>query len=102
MFLRGGPLAGATRWRFIPAHVNGQLAFGAYTELARHMADLFEPPPGLALTDPGMTLRGMSPLLPQNIPPACAPSGDAQARRSFIACLEKRNAPIRGINNGCS
>jgi RNA polymerase sigma-70 factor (ECF subfamily) len=29
-FLSGGPLAGATRWRLIPARANGQLAFGAY------------------------------------------------------------------------
>jgi RNA polymerase sigma-70 factor, ECF subfamily len=29
-FLRGGPLAGATRWRLIPARANGQLAFGLY------------------------------------------------------------------------
>ena len=29
-FLRGGPLAGTTRWRLIPARVNGQLAFGLY------------------------------------------------------------------------
>jgi RNA polymerase sigma-70 factor (ECF subfamily) len=30
MFLRGGPLAGAMRWRLIPARANGQLAFGCY------------------------------------------------------------------------
>ena len=30
MFLGGGPLAGATRWRLIPARANGQVAFGAY------------------------------------------------------------------------
>jgi RNA polymerase sigma-70 factor (ECF subfamily) len=29
-FLRGGPLAGATRWRLVPARANGQLAFGLY------------------------------------------------------------------------
>jgi hypothetical protein len=29
-FLRGGPLAGTTRWRLIPASANGQLAFGLY------------------------------------------------------------------------
>ena len=29
-FLSGGPLAGATRWRLIPAAANGQLAFGLY------------------------------------------------------------------------
>jgi RNA polymerase sigma-70 factor (ECF subfamily) len=29
-FLRGGPLAGATRWRLIPVRANGQLAFGLY------------------------------------------------------------------------
>ncbi|HEY3201439.1 MAG TPA: sigma-70 family RNA polymerase sigma factor [Actinomycetes bacterium] len=29
-FLRGGPLAGTTRWRLIPARANGQLAFGLY------------------------------------------------------------------------
>jgi ketosteroid isomerase-like protein len=29
-FLGGGPLAGTTRWRLIPAHANGQLAFGLY------------------------------------------------------------------------
>ena len=29
-FLSGGPLAGATRWRLIPARANGQLAFGLY------------------------------------------------------------------------
>ncbi len=31
VFLSGGPLAGATRWRLIPAHANGQVAFGCYT-----------------------------------------------------------------------
>jgi RNA polymerase sigma-70 factor, ECF subfamily len=30
IFLRGGPLAGATRWRLIPSRANGQLAFGLY------------------------------------------------------------------------
>jgi RNA polymerase sigma-70 factor (ECF subfamily) len=30
IFLSGGPLAGATRWRLIPARANGQLAFGLY------------------------------------------------------------------------
>jgi RNA polymerase sigma-70 factor (ECF subfamily) len=30
IFLRGGPLAGTTRWRLIPARANGQLAFGLY------------------------------------------------------------------------
>ena len=30
IFLGGGPLAGATRWRLIPARANGQLAFGLY------------------------------------------------------------------------
>jgi RNA polymerase sigma-70 factor (ECF subfamily) len=30
IFLRGGPLAGATRWRLIPARANAQLAFGLY------------------------------------------------------------------------
>jgi RNA polymerase sigma-70 factor (ECF subfamily) len=30
VFLGGGPLAGTTRWRLIPAHANGQVAFGAY------------------------------------------------------------------------
>ena len=30
IFLSSGPLAGATRWRLIPARANGQLAFGAY------------------------------------------------------------------------
>jgi RNA polymerase sigma-70 factor (ECF subfamily) len=30
IFLRGGLLAGATRWRLIPARANGQLAFGLY------------------------------------------------------------------------
>jgi RNA polymerase sigma-70 factor (ECF subfamily) len=30
IFLSGGLLAGATRWRLIPARANGQLAFGAY------------------------------------------------------------------------
>jgi RNA polymerase sigma-70 factor, ECF subfamily len=30
VFLRGWPLAGAKRWRLIPARANGQLAFGAY------------------------------------------------------------------------
>jgi RNA polymerase sigma-70 factor, ECF subfamily len=29
-FLGGGPLAGTTRWRLIPARANGQLAFGLY------------------------------------------------------------------------
>jgi RNA polymerase sigma-70 factor (ECF subfamily) len=29
-FLRGGPLAGTTSWRLIPARANGQLAFGLY------------------------------------------------------------------------
>jgi hypothetical protein len=29
-FLRGGPLAGTTRWRLVPAAANGQLAFGLY------------------------------------------------------------------------
>jgi RNA polymerase sigma-70 factor (ECF subfamily) len=29
-FLRGGPLAGTTRWRLLPASANGQLAFGLY------------------------------------------------------------------------
>jgi RNA polymerase sigma-70 factor (ECF subfamily) len=29
-FLAGGPLAGATRWRLVPARANGQLAFGLY------------------------------------------------------------------------
>jgi RNA polymerase sigma-70 factor, ECF subfamily len=29
-FLRGGPLAGTTRWRLIPASANGQLTFGLY------------------------------------------------------------------------
>jgi RNA polymerase sigma-70 factor, ECF subfamily len=29
-FLSGGPLAGATRWRLVPARANGQLAFGLY------------------------------------------------------------------------
>jgi RNA polymerase sigma-70 factor, ECF subfamily len=29
-FLRGGPLAGSTRWRLIPARASGQLAFGLY------------------------------------------------------------------------
>jgi RNA polymerase sigma-70 factor, ECF subfamily len=29
-FLRGGPLAGATRWRLIPVRANAQLAFGLY------------------------------------------------------------------------
>jgi RNA polymerase sigma-70 factor (ECF subfamily) len=29
-FLRGGPLAGTTRWRLVPASANGQLAFGLY------------------------------------------------------------------------
>jgi RNA polymerase sigma-70 factor (ECF subfamily) len=30
IFLVGGPLAGTTRWRLIPARANGQVAFGAY------------------------------------------------------------------------
>jgi RNA polymerase sigma-70 factor, ECF subfamily len=30
VFLGGGPLAGTTRWRLIPARANGQLAFGLY------------------------------------------------------------------------
>jgi RNA polymerase sigma-70 factor (ECF subfamily) len=30
VFLRGVPLAGAKRWRLIPARANGQLAFGKY------------------------------------------------------------------------
>jgi RNA polymerase sigma-70 factor, ECF subfamily len=30
IFLRGGPLAGATRWRLVPTSANGQLAFGLY------------------------------------------------------------------------
>jgi len=30
IFLGGGPLAGATRWRLIPIRANGQLAFFAY------------------------------------------------------------------------
>ena len=30
IFLGGGPLAGATRWRLITVRANGQLAFGAY------------------------------------------------------------------------
>jgi len=30
MFLSGWTLAGAKRWRLIPARANGQLAFGAY------------------------------------------------------------------------
>jgi MFS family permease len=30
IFLGGGPLAGATRWRLIPVRANGQLAFCAY------------------------------------------------------------------------
>jgi len=30
IFLAGGPLAGATRWRLIPVRANGQLAFCAY------------------------------------------------------------------------
>jgi RNA polymerase sigma-70 factor, ECF subfamily len=30
IFLSGGPLAGTTRWRLIPARANGQLAFGLY------------------------------------------------------------------------
>ena len=30
IFLGGGPLAGATRWRLIPARANGQVAFGLY------------------------------------------------------------------------
>jgi RNA polymerase sigma-70 factor (ECF subfamily) len=29
-FLSGGPLAGTTRWRLVPARANGQLAFGLY------------------------------------------------------------------------
>jgi RNA polymerase sigma-70 factor (ECF subfamily) len=29
-FLSGGPMAGTTRWRLIPARANGQLAFGLY------------------------------------------------------------------------
>jgi RNA polymerase sigma-70 factor, ECF subfamily len=29
-FFSGGPMAGATRWRLIPARANGQLAFGLY------------------------------------------------------------------------
>ena len=28
--LGGGPLAGAARWRLLPARANGQLAFGGY------------------------------------------------------------------------
>ncbi len=30
IFLGGGPLAGTTRWRLIPARANGQLAFAVY------------------------------------------------------------------------
>jgi RNA polymerase sigma-70 factor (ECF subfamily) len=30
MFLRSTPLSGAKRWRLIPAHASGQLAFGKY------------------------------------------------------------------------
>jgi RNA polymerase sigma-70 factor (ECF subfamily) len=30
VFLSGGPMAGTTSWRLIPARANGQLAFGAY------------------------------------------------------------------------
>ena len=30
LYLSGGPLAGATRWRLIPARASGQLAFGLY------------------------------------------------------------------------
>jgi RNA polymerase sigma-70 factor, ECF subfamily len=30
ILLAGGPLAGTTRWRLIPARANGQLAFGLY------------------------------------------------------------------------
>jgi RNA polymerase sigma-70 factor (ECF subfamily) len=30
IFLGGGPMSGATRWRLIPARANGQLAFGLY------------------------------------------------------------------------
>ena len=30
-FLAGGPLSGASRWRHVPAHANGQAAVGGYT-----------------------------------------------------------------------
>jgi RNA polymerase sigma-70 factor, ECF subfamily len=30
LFLSGGPLGGATRWRLMPTRANGQLAFGLY------------------------------------------------------------------------
>jgi RNA polymerase sigma-70 factor, ECF subfamily len=30
IFLSGGPMAGTTRWRLVPARANGQLAFGLY------------------------------------------------------------------------
>jgi len=35
IFLGGGPLAGKTRWRLIPARANGQLAFGLYARDGR-------------------------------------------------------------------
>ena len=51
VFLGGGPLAGATRWRLIPARANGQVAFGAYRWDQTRQAFL---PHGVSV----LTLRG--------------------------------------------
>ena len=51
MFLGGGPLAGAARWRLIPARANAQVAFGAYRWDQTRQAFL---PHGVSV----LTLRG--------------------------------------------
>ena len=51
MFLGGGPLAGAARWRLIPARANAQVAFGAYRWDRTRQAFL---PHGVSV----LTLRG--------------------------------------------
>jgi RNA polymerase sigma-70 factor, ECF subfamily len=60
-FLGGGPLAGTTRWRLIPAHANGQVAFGAYAWHDR--AQAFMPRAVDVLTLRGAQIREITAFL---------------------------------------
>jgi RNA polymerase sigma-70 factor, ECF subfamily len=85
-FLRGGPLAGTTRWRLLPARANGQLAFGLYAWDDR--AQTFTPRAIDVLTLRGPQIQEITAFLTPDafanfdLPATLAPSGaDPEGRR---------------------